>query len=96
MIVDSLLEIVNSKLNLGDNRKKKIEDYLRTYDEDELSYVLRTANGLIAEDISISFFPGVGFRCFNDTSKVGRLPMCNTFQNILNKKYQELLSNNDL
>ena len=86
MIIESLLEIVNSKLELGDNRKKSIMSYLNTYDEEELSYILRTANGLIAEDISISFFPGVGFRCFNDTSKVGRLPMCNTFQNILNKK----------
>jgi len=90
MIVESLLEIVNSKLELGDDRKNSIMSYLNTYEEEELSYILRTANGLVAEDISISFFPGVGFRCFNDTSRLGRLPMCNTFQNILNKKYQDL------
>jgi hypothetical protein len=91
MIIDSLLEIVNSKLDLGDSRKKMVKSYLESYDEEELSYILRTANGLVAEDISISFFPGVGFRCSNDTSRVGRLPMCNTFQNILNKKYQSLI-----
>ena len=90
MIVDSLLEIVNNKMDLGDNRKKMVKTYLEMYDEEELSYILRTANGLLADDISISFFPGVGFRCNNDTSRLGRLPMCNTFQNILNKKYQDL------
>lgn len=91
MIVESLLEIVNSKLELGDKRKSAVKAYLESYDEQELSYILGSANGLLAEDISISFFPGVGFRCFNDTSRVGRLPMCNTFQNILNRKYQDLI-----
>jgi hypothetical protein len=91
MIVESLLEIVNNKLDLGDKRKLAIKSYLDTYDEQELAYILSSANGLLADDISISFFPGVGFRCFNDTRKVGRLPMCNTFQNILNKKYQDMI-----
>jgi len=94
MIVDSLLEIVNSKLDLGDKRKQSVKLYLEKYDEDELSYILKTPMGLIAEDISISFYPGVGFRCMNDISRTGKLPMCNTFQNILNRKYQELI--NDL
>lgn len=92
MIVESLLEIVNSKLDLGDVRKKTIKLYLERYDEDELSYILKTPMGLIAEDISISFYPGVGFRCMNDISKTGKLPICNTFQNILNKKYESLFT----
>jgi len=90
MIKESLLEIVNSKLDLGDTRKKYVKMYLEKYDEDELSYILKTPMGLIVEDISISFYHGVGFRCTNDTSRTGKLPMCNTFQNILNRKYQEL------
>jgi len=94
MIVESLLEIVNSKLDLGDFRKKHLKMYLERYDEDELSYILRTPLGVIAEDISINFYPGVGFRCSNDSTKTGKLPMCNTFQNILNKKYQELVDIN--
>lgn len=90
MIIDSLLEIVNSRLDLGEKRKKSIKLYLESYDEEELRYILATPSGLLADDISISFYHGVGFRCFNDTTRVGRLPICNTFQNILNKKYQEL------
>jgi len=90
MIVDSLLEIVNSKLDLGDKRKLTVKAYLEKYDEHELEYILKTPMGLIADDISISFYRGVGFRCSNDPSKTGKLPMCNTFQNILNKKYKEL------
>ena len=90
MIVDSLLEIVNSELDLGDMRKLTVKAYLEKYDEQELEYILKTPMGLIADDISISFYRGVGFRCSNDPSKTGKLPMCNTFQNILNKKYKEL------
>jgi len=92
MIVESLLEIVNSKLELGDTRKKYVERYLEMYDEEELSYILRTPMGLVAEDLSISFHHGVGWRCTNNPSRTGKLPICNTFQNILNKKYQELTS----
>lgn len=92
MIVESLTEIINSKLDLGDNRKLAIKKYLEKYNEVELSYLLRSANGIIAEDISISFHQGVGFRCTNDTRRVGRLPICNNFQNILNKKYIELMT----
>lgn len=91
MVIDSLLEIVNSKLDLGDTRKKSVKLYLEKYNESELSYILSTANGLQADDINISFYPGVGFRCYNDTRVVGRLPMCNIFQNTLNRKYQELV-----
>lgn len=92
MIKESLLEIVNSNLDLGDIRKGYIKRYLEIYDEEELSYILRTPMGLVAEDISITFYRGVGFRCSNDTTRTGKLPMCNTFQNILNKKYQELIN----
>ena len=92
MIIECLQEIVDSNLDLGDNRKGYVKRYLESYDEEELSYILRTPMGLVADDISISFFPGVGFRCSNDTTRTGRLPMCNTFQNILNKKYEGLAS----
>jgi hypothetical protein len=92
MIIDCLLEIVNSKLDLGDKRKKVIQSYINYYDNEQLLYILGTPMGLVMDDISIFFFPGVGFRCSNDTSKTGRLPICNTIQNILNRKYQELNS----
>jgi hypothetical protein len=92
MIIECLQEIVDSNLDLGDNRKGYVKRYLESYDEEELSYILRTPMGLVADDISISFFPGVGFRCSNDTTRTGRLPMCNIFQNILNKKYEGLAS----
>ena len=81
---------MNSKLDLGDKRKLCVKAYLEKYDEQELEYILKTPMGIVAEDISISFYRGVGFRCSNDISRTGKLPMCNTFQNILNKKYMEL------
>jgi hypothetical protein len=92
MIKESLLEIVNSNLDLGDIRKKYVGMYLERYDEEELSYILRTPSGIVADDLSINFYPGVGFRCSNDPTITGKLPICNVFQNILNKKYKELSS----
>lgn len=91
MLIECLMELVNSRLDLGDKRKKAVKSYIGSYVDEQLSYIMRTPQGLAADDINIFFFPGVGFRCSNDTSRLGRLPMCNTFQNILNKKYQELI-----
>lgn len=92
MIKDCLLEIVNNRLDLGDLRKNMVKSYLEKYDETELYYILSSPNGLKANDIFIYFYPNIGFRCINDTTKTGKLPMCNSFQNILNRKYQELIS----
>ena len=91
MLIECLMEIINSRLDLGDKRKKAIKSYIDSYADEQLSYIMRTPLGLTADDINIFFFPGVGFRCSNDRSRTGRLPICNTFQKILNKKYQELI-----
>lgn len=91
-IIECLQEIINSKLDLGDKRKDILSRYIATYNDEQLSYILMSPGGLKCDDITLFFFYGVGFRCNNDTSKVGRLPICNTYQNILNKKYQELMS----
>lgn len=92
MIKECLLEIVNSKLDLGDLRKKVVKTYINAYDDEQLFLILKTPNGLLAHDINIIFIPNVGFRCFNDTRKVGKLPMCNIFQKILNDKYHEFIT----
>lgn len=92
MLKECLQEITNHRLDLGDKRKNMIKIYLEKYDENALYYILSSSQGLKSDDIYIYFYPGVGFRCSNDISKVGKLPMCNTFQNILNKKYQELIN----
>ena len=95
MISDCLLEIVISKIDIGDDRKCSIKSYLENYDDSQLYYVMNTPKGLLAHDISIFFFPGVGFRCSNDARVTGRLPICNVIQNILNKKFQSISSSNN-
>ena len=90
MLKECLLQIVESKLDLGDNRKKMIKKYIDAYEEEQLYYILQQPLGIIAEDINIYFLPNVGFRCSNNPS-IGRLPMCNIFNNILNEKYKNLL-----
>jgi len=90
MLKECLLEIINSDLDIGDLRKSRIKQYVERFNEDQLSHLLSTSNGLIAYDLFIYFYPGVGFRCMNDETRTGKLPICNTVQKILNKKYQEL------
>ena len=91
MIKECLNEIVNTSLDIGDLRKSNIKRYIDTCNEQELSHILSSNNGLIASDIFIYFYEGVGFRCFNDERKTGKLPICNIIQKRLNKKHQELL-----
>lgn len=93
MIKECLSAIVDSQLDLGDRRKKAVKLYMERYDEDMLGYILGTPNGLVADDIFIHFYNGIGFRCSNDETRTGRLPMCNIFQKMLNSKYEELAKN---
>ena len=90
MIKECLLQLIESKLDLGDNRKKMIQKYIDSYEEEQLGYIMQQQMGLIAEDINIHFIPNVGFRCSNDL-RMGRLPMCNIFTRILNEKYTNLI-----
>lgn len=92
MLKDCLMEVVNSKLDIGDLRKGQIRRIIENIDDDQLFYLLSSPNGLIAYDVIIHFIPGSGFRCSNDTSRVGHLPICNIIKKILNKKYQELIN----
>ena len=90
MIIECLKELVNSDLDFGVLRKDKIKLYLNNFTEDQLSFILAN-NGLVAHDIFIYFYPGIGFRCLNNETVTGKLPICNILQNRLNKKYQEFL-----
>lgn len=38
--------------------------------------------------IILKFYPGVGFRCTNDISRVGSLPSCRVAERILNEGYK--------
>ena len=91
MIKECLIQLVESKLDLGDNRKKMIKRYIDLYEEEQLAYFMQQPMGLIAEDINIYFLPNMGFRC-NNNPNLGRLPMCNIFTKILNEKYKALNS----
>jgi len=92
MVKICLGEIVNSKLDLGDNIKNSINNIINSFEEEQLVNILRTPNGIIIGDIRIHFLPLVGFRCSNDY-KLGKMPICNIITRILNKKYQEITLN---
>ena len=91
MIKECLNEIVNTNLDIGDLRKSGIRKYVENFDDNQLSHILSSNNGLIAHDVYIYYYEGVGFRCFNDERITGKLPICNIIQKRLNKKYQEFL-----
>ena len=89
MIKECLNEVLSPDFEIGDMRKGRIKYYNETFDEFQLNHILSN-NGLVANDIYIFYYEGVGFRCLNDEKKTGRLPICNIIQNRLNKKYKEL------
>jgi hypothetical protein len=89
MIKECFQSIIDNTLDLGDKRKIALKRIIELYDEDQLYYMLQTPTGIITEDINIYFTRSTGFRCLNDW-KLGRLPICNIFQKILNNKYLEL------
>ena len=91
MIKECLLEIVNTDSDIGDLRKLAIQRYVNGFTEDQLLNLFSSGNALMAYDVFIYFYPNVGFRCMNDETKTGKLPICNIIQKRLNKKYQELL-----
>lgn len=90
MIKECLQEILDSKVDLGDTRKNAIRRYMDVYEDDQLFYILQTIHGIVADDIYIHFTLNVGFRCTNELS-IGRMPICNIFQRILNEKYREVM-----
>ena len=90
MIKECLNELANSSLDFGDLRKTQIKLYLNNFEVEQLKFIMEN-NGLVAHDIFIYYYPNIGFRCLNDETKTGKLPICNILQNRLNKKYQELL-----
>jgi hypothetical protein len=93
MIKDCLIEVVNNKY-LSDF--KFIFNYLiENLDEHQLEYTLNNSVYLNKERTIILFFnAGIGFRCNNlNRNLVGRLPICNQLEKILNKKYIQLYNN---
>jgi hypothetical protein len=85
MIKECLETLSNTKTDIGQRRREAIKRYIMFYDDEQLLNIMRTPQGLLVIDINIYFFPGIGFRCSNDTTVTGKLPMCNVFQKILNE-----------
>ena len=86
MIKDCLETLSNTKIDIGDKRRAMLKRIISVYDNEQLYNIMITPRGLIVDDINIFYYPNVGFRCSNDTSKTGKLPMCNIFQKILNEE----------
>ena len=86
MLKECLEALSNTKVDIGDKRRGMIKRVVSVYDDEQLFNIMRTPQGLLVDDINIFYFPNVGFRCSNDMSKTGKLPMCNIFQRILNEE----------
>ena len=84
MLKECLEVLSNTKVDIGDRKKQIIKNFIQFYDDEQLFNIMRTPKGLIIDDVNIFYFPNVGFRCSNDVSKTGRLPICNIIQRILN------------
>ncbi len=84
MLKECLEVLSNTKVDIGDRKKQIIKNFIQIYDDEQLFNIMRTPKGLIIDDVNIFYFPNVGFRCSNDVSKTGRLPICNIIQRILN------------
>ena len=85
MLKECLESLSNTKVDIGDKRRGIIKRYITFYDDEQLFNIMRTPQGLLVDNINIFYFPNIGFRCSNDTTKTGKLPMCNIFQKILNE-----------
>ena len=86
MIKECLEALSNTKIDIGDKRKAMIKKYITFYDDEQFLNIMRTPQGLVVSDVNIFYFPGAGFRCSNDITKTGRLPICNIIQRILNEE----------
>ena len=86
MIKECLNTLSNTKIDIGDKRKGIIKRYTSVYEEEQLINIMRSPQGLLVEDITIHYFPAGGFRCSNDTTFTGKLPICNVLQRILNEQ----------
>ena len=86
MLKECLESLSNTKIDIGDKRKSILKRVVSFYDDEQLYNIMRTPQGLLVDDINIFYFPNVGFRCSNDVTKTGRLPMCNIIQKILNEE----------
>lgn len=95
MIKECLQTIIDNPLDLGDKRKNTLKKIVDNFSEEQILYILQTPNGIVIDDINLYFMYGIGFRCMNDW-KLGRLPICNIFQKILNTKYLELINNKNI
>ena len=89
MIKECLKSLSDSRVDIGDRRRTAIKNVIGYYEEDQLFNIMRTPRGLVVEDINIYYLPNVGFRCYNDETITGKLPMCNIFQRLLNEELNE-------
>jgi hypothetical protein len=90
MIKECLETLSNTKIDIGDRRRGIIKKIVSYYDDEQLLNIMRTPRGLLIEDINIYFVPNMGFRCSNDPTITGKLPMCNIFQKILNEQLTKI------
>lgn len=86
MLKECLNILSETKIDIGDKRKSIIKRYTNFYEEDQLFNIMRTPQGLVVDDVNIHYFPNVGFRCSNDTTFTGKLPICNIIQRLLNEE----------
>lgn len=96
MLKECLETLSNTKVDIGNKRRNIIKRIISFYDDEQLFNIMRTPKGLLIDDINIFYYPNVGFRCANDTSITGRLPMCNIFQKILNEELFKKINNNNI
>lgn len=91
MIKECLNVIADHKLDFGEHRKKSLKMFIESYDEQQIIYLLQSQNRVM-DDITILFYPNIGFRCTNETLYQGKNPICKIIQRILNEKYLELIN----
>lgn len=92
MIKECIKQVIENK-NLVDF-KLKMNMLYESFDEHQLEYLLnRTVPLDDTNTIYLSYNAGIGFRCNNNHQNViGKLPICNQLEKILNKKYVDLIN----
>ena len=74
--------------------RPKVKTLYDSFDEHQLEYILnRTVTIDTYSNIYLQFNSGIGFRCTNNNQQnVGKLPICNQIEKILNEKYLEFIT----
>jgi len=94
MLRDCLKALIENKALV--DFKPKVKSLYDSFDNNNLEYVL--GRGVTIDQSSVIFLnfnKNIGFRCTNvNQNNVGKLPICNQIEKILNEKYVELINQN--